>query len=102
MQDAEYAKTSQFLGIHFEAEDPSPISIMEYVPYTLSRFLEQHKDVVIPPEIVYGILVDVAQALCYLHGGGRGRCIGGGVRGVVVLQYSSSLGYQTLHWCPRF
>ena len=59
----------QFLGVHFEEEDPIPILVMEYVPYTLSGFLERHKGEDIPPEITYGILVDVAQALCYLHGG---------------------------------
>ena len=59
----------QFLGVHFEEGDPIPILIMEYVPYTLSGFLDAHKQEVIPPEITYGILVDVAQALCYLHGG---------------------------------
>ena len=62
----------QFLGVHFEEGDPtSPILIMEYVPHTLSGFLEANKtqEKVIPPEIIYGILTDVAKALCYLHGG---------------------------------
>ena len=58
----------QFLGVHFEDGDPVPILIMEYVPYTLSRFLASSNKA-IPPEITYGILVDVARALCYLHGG---------------------------------
>ena len=58
----------QFLGVHFEDDDPVPILIMEYVPYTLSGFLDKHKNS-IPPEIAYGVLVDVARALCYLHGG---------------------------------
>ena len=58
----------QFLGVHFEDDDPVPILIMEYVPYTLSGFVEKHKKS-IPPEITYGVLVDVARALCYLHGG---------------------------------
>ena len=59
----------QFLGVHFDKDDPVPILIMEYVPYTLSGFLDRHKHGGIPLEITYGILVDVAQALCYLHGG---------------------------------
>ena len=59
----------QFLGVHFDEDDPIPILIMEYVPYTLSSFLDRHKHGDMPPEITYGILVDVAQALCYLHGG---------------------------------
>ena len=58
----------QFLGVHFEKDDPVPILIMEYVPYTLSGFLDRHKHGGIPLEITYSILVDVAQALCYLHG----------------------------------
>ena len=58
----------QFLGVHFEDEDPVPILVMEYVPDTLTRFLDRHKKG-IPQEISYGILVDVARALCYLHGG---------------------------------
>lgn len=59
----------QFLGVHFDEDDPIPILMMEYVPYTLSSFLDRHKHGDMPPEITYGILVDVAQALCYLHGG---------------------------------
>ena len=59
----------QFLGVHFDEDDPIPILIMEYVPYTLSSFLDKHKHGDIPLEITYGILVDVAQVLCYLHGG---------------------------------
>ena len=58
----------QFLGVHFEGEDPAPILVMEYVPHTLSDFLDRHKKRA-PQEITYGILVDVARALCYLHGG---------------------------------
>lgn len=59
----------QFLGVHFDEDDPIPILIMEYVPDTLSGFLDRYKHGDIPQEITYGILVDVAQALCYLHGG---------------------------------
>lgn len=59
----------QFLGVHFDEDDPIPILIMEYVPYTLSNFLDKHKHTDIPLEITYSILLDVAQALCYLHGG---------------------------------
>ena len=56
----------QFLGIHFEG-DPLPVLVMEYVPFTLSHHLERQGT--FPPEISYGILVDVARALCFLHGG---------------------------------
>ena len=57
----------QFLGVHFEKGQPLPVLVMEYVPFTLSDHLEKHG--VFPPDISYGILVDVAKALCYLHGG---------------------------------
>ena len=57
----------QFLGVHFGEDDPAPILLMEYVPYTLSSFLDKY-GVNIPREISYGVLVDVARALCYLHG----------------------------------
>ena len=58
----------QFLGVHFDKDDPVPILIMEYVPYTLSDFLDRHKHGGIPLEITYGILVDVAQALLFTWG----------------------------------
>ena len=57
----------QFLGILFEGDDTLPMLVMEFVPFTLSGHLEKHGT--FPPEVSYGILVDVAKALCYLHGG---------------------------------
>ena len=57
----------QFMGVYFEEGNPLPVLVMEFVPFTLSHHLEKHKDY--PPEISYGILIDVAKALCYLHGG---------------------------------
>ena len=57
----------QFMGVYFDQVSPLPLLVMEYVPFTLSRHLEEHKPY--PPEISYGILADVAKALCYLHGG---------------------------------
>ena len=57
----------QFLGIHFEGDDTLPMLVMEFVPFTLSGYLERHST--FPPEISYGILINVAKALCYLHGG---------------------------------
>ena len=69
LSELKHPNIVQFLGIHFDEDDPIPILIMEYVPYTLSGFLDEHKYGDIPLEITYGILVDVAQALCYLHGG---------------------------------
>ncbi len=57
----------QFMGVYFDEGNPLPVLVMEFVPFTLSQHLEAHKPY--PPEISYGILVDVAKALCYLHGG---------------------------------
>ena len=57
----------QFMGVYFDEGGPLPLLVMEYVPFTLSQHLEEHKPY--PPEVSYGILVDVAKALCYLHGG---------------------------------
>ena len=57
----------QFMGVHFDEGNPLPVLVMEFVPFTLSQHLEDHKPY--PPEISYGILIDVAKALCYLHGG---------------------------------
>ena len=57
----------QFLGVHFEEGNPLPVLVMEFLPFTLSGHLGRHG--VFPLEISYGILADVAKALCYLHGG---------------------------------
>ena len=57
----------QFMGVYFDEGSPLPLLVMEYVPFTLSRHLAMHKPY--PPEVSYGILIDVAKALCYLHGG---------------------------------
>ena len=57
----------QFMGVCFDQVGPLPLLVMEYVPFTLSQHLEKHKPY--PPEVSYGILIDVAKALCYLHGG---------------------------------
>lgn len=57
----------QFLGVYFEGGHPLPVLVMEFVPFTLSGHLERHG--IFPLEISYSILVDVAKALCYLHGG---------------------------------
>ena len=56
----------QVLGITFERGNPLPILVMEFVPFTLSTFLDKRG--ILPEGISYGILVDVATGLCYLHG----------------------------------
>ena len=56
----------QFLGVQFEQASRVPILVMEYLHTTLSNCLEKYG--VLPEEISYGILRDVALGLCYLHG----------------------------------
>ena len=58
----------QFLGVYFEEENPLPILVMEFVPFTLTRYIEKNWSALYPV-MNYSILVDVAKALCYLHGG---------------------------------
>jgi len=55
----------QFLGVCFEQGSPLPVLVMEYLHTTLSACLERYG--VLPKEITYGILRDVALGLCYLH-----------------------------------
>jgi len=55
----------QFLGVCFEQGSPLPVLVMEYLHTTLSTCLERYG--VLPKEISYGILRDVALGLCYLH-----------------------------------
>ena len=55
----------QFLGVCFEQGSPLPVLVMEYLHTTLSACLERYG--VLPKEISYGILRDVALGLCYLH-----------------------------------
>ena len=56
----------QFIGITFEGGNPLPLLVMEFVPFTLSTFLKENG--ILPEDISFGILVDVAMGLCYLHG----------------------------------
>ena len=55
----------QFLGVWFEQGSRLPILVMEYLHTTLSACLERYG--VLPKEISYGILRDVALGLRYLH-----------------------------------
>jgi len=55
----------QFLGVCFEQSSPLPVLVMEYLHTTLSACLERYG--VLPKEISYGILCDVALGLRYLH-----------------------------------
>ena len=55
----------QFLGVHFQRGVRVPILIMEYLPTNLTSCIEQYG--ILPNEIGYYILHDVALGLCYLH-----------------------------------
>ena len=55
----------QFLGVWFERGSQLPVLVMEYLHTTLSACLERYG--VLPEEISYGILRDVALGLCFLH-----------------------------------
>ena len=55
----------QFLGVWYERGSRLPVLVMEYLHTTLSACLEKYG--VLPEEISYGILRDVALGLRYLH-----------------------------------
>ena len=55
----------QFLGVHFQEGVRAPILVMEFLPMTLASCIEQHG--ILPNEISYSILHDVALGLFYLH-----------------------------------
>ena len=55
----------QFLGVHFQRGVRVPILVMEYLPTNLTSCIEQYG--ILPKEIGYSILHDVALGLYYLH-----------------------------------
>ena len=55
----------QFLGVYFQPRVRAPILVMEFLPTNLTSCIEQHG--ILPKEISYSILHDVALGLCYLH-----------------------------------
>ena len=56
----------QFLGVYVQNSKEVPILVMEFLPTNLTSCIEKHG--VLPQEISYSILYDVALGLCYLHG----------------------------------
>ena len=56
----------QFLGIHVQNSKEVPILVMEFLPTNLTSCIEKHG--ILPYQISYSILHDVALGLCYLHG----------------------------------
>ena len=55
----------QFLGVYFQQGVRAPILVMEFLPTNLTSCIEQYG--ILPKEISYSILYDVALGLCYLH-----------------------------------
>ena len=53
------------MGIYFQQGVQAPILVMEFLPKNLTSCIEQHG--ILPNEVSYSILHDVAQGLCYLH-----------------------------------
>ena len=55
----------QFLGVYFQQEVRAPILVMEFLPTNLTSCIEQYG--ILPEEISYSILHDVALGMCYFH-----------------------------------
>ena len=55
----------QILGVYFQQAMKTPILVMELLPTNLSFCIEKYG--ILPKEISYSILKDVALGLCYLH-----------------------------------
>ena len=55
----------QFIGVYFEEGSRVPILVMEFLPSTLARCIDRYG--VLPEEVSYSILHDVALGLYHLH-----------------------------------
>ena len=55
----------QFLGVYFHQGMQAPILVLEFLPANLTSCIEQYD--ILPKDISYSILHDVALGLCYLH-----------------------------------
>ena len=61
-----YPNIVKFLGVHFPEQGVrAPILVMEFLPTNLTSCIKQYS--ILPKEISYSILHDVALGLCYLH-----------------------------------
>ena len=63
---ARHPNIVQFLGVTYEQGTELPTLVMEFMHTTLSSCIDRYG--VLPQEVSYSILGDVATALCYLHG----------------------------------
>ena len=55
----------QFLGVYFTQKEIAPMLVMEFLPQNLTSCIERYG--ILPKEISYTILHDIAVGLCYLH-----------------------------------
>ena len=55
----------QFLGVCFFEQEMAPILVMEFLPTNLTSCVEEYG--ILPEEISFTILHDIAVGLCYLH-----------------------------------
>ena len=65
LSQARHPNIVQFLGVHFQQGVRAPILVMEFLPTNLTSCIEQYG--ILPNEISYAILHDVALGLFYLH-----------------------------------
>ena len=56
----------QFLGVYFQQGVQAPILVIEFLPTNLTSCIQRQCGI-LPKEISYSILHDVALGLCYLH-----------------------------------
>ena len=62
LSQLQHPNIAMFLGLFFQE---SPILVIEYVPYNLASCIEQYG--LLPNEVSYSILHDIAVGLSYLH-----------------------------------
>ena len=65
LSQVRYPNIVQFLGVYFQQGVRAPILVMEFLPTNLTSCIEQYS--ILPKEISYSILHDVALGLHYLH-----------------------------------
>ena len=65
MSQLHHPNLVKFLGVHYKSGSDIPILIMEYLPMSLTNYLEENE--MIPNHIKKSILLDVSAGLLYLH-----------------------------------
>ena len=65
LSEVRHPNIVQFLGVYFQKRVQVPILVMEFLPTNLTSCIEQYG--ILPKEINYSILRDVALGLYYLH-----------------------------------